>query len=282
MYRSLTDQYRNERLELKKNQVKPFEDLENFDILKCSNELKFITSSIGQNILVLKKSIEQHKNDFSFHSDKTSLNHEHVINNQIGKIKLLIKNCVNKMKEIPSTNNPIFMNIRRKYEIDLKQLIENLKSEINKMEAIKSYNSEFEKKYNFQRHNSLNSLTSLISNESTMLLQESAVVEIDLMENIVAREKETTELINSLTEINEIMLDLSLLVNNQGEILDRIDINIGNAQENVSSGVQNLSVATKYQKKTGKKLWIILGVLLMIGSIIGLIIGIKTRNQNNK
>jgi syntaxin 16 len=67
----------------------------------------------------------------------------------------------------------------------------------------------------------------------------------------VEREKEITEIVESVTDLAQIMKDLSVLVIDQGTIVDRIDYNITNVATSVEKGVKELVKAEETQKKGG-------------------------------
>ncbi|GKU86919.1 hypothetical protein SLEP1_g1384 [Rubroshorea leprosula] len=54
------------------------------------------------------------------------------------------------------------------------------------------------------------------------------------------REREITEVVKSVNELAQIMKDLSVLVIDQGTIVDRIDYNIQNVATSVEEGLKEL------------------------------------------
>ncbi|KAK9885233.1 hypothetical protein WA026_010736 [Henosepilachna vigintioctopunctata] len=66
------------------------------------------------------------------------------------------------------------------------------------------------------------------------------------------REQEVTSIIKSIIEVNKIFKDLSIMVADQGTILDRIDYNIERTQIDVSEGFKQLQKANSYQRKNRK------------------------------
>ncbi|KAJ7535656.1 hypothetical protein O6H91_12G041700 [Diphasiastrum complanatum] len=75
------------------------------------------------------------------------------------------------------------------------------------------------------------------------------------------REKELQQIMESANDLSQIMKDLSLLVIDQGTIVDRIDYNIQNVASTVEQGVRQLEKAEKTQKKGG----MVLCVMILIG-----------------
>uniref|UniRef100_A0A6V7QXY7 t-SNARE coiled-coil homology domain-containing protein n=1 Tax=Ananas comosus var. bracteatus TaxID=296719 RepID=A0A6V7QXY7_ANACO len=65
------------------------------------------------------------------------------------------------------------------------------------------------------------------------------------------REKEITQIVESVNELAQIMKDLSVLVIDQGTIIDRIDYNIQNVAATVEEGYKQLQKAERTQKKGG-------------------------------
>jgi syntaxin 16 len=65
------------------------------------------------------------------------------------------------------------------------------------------------------------------------------------------REKEITQIVESVNDLAQIMKDLSILVIDQGTIVDRIDYNITRVSTSVEQGVKELVKAEETQKKGG-------------------------------
>ncbi|CAK9257951.1 unnamed protein product [Sphagnum jensenii] len=78
----------------------------------------------------------------------------------------------------------------------------------------------------------------------------------------VEREKEITEIVESVNDLAQIMKDLSVLVIDQGTIVDRIDYNITNVATLVEKGVKELVKAEETQKKGGMVLCVMVLIAL--------------------
>ncbi|KAH8947207.1 hypothetical protein BDL97_11G028200 [Sphagnum fallax] len=78
----------------------------------------------------------------------------------------------------------------------------------------------------------------------------------------VEREKEITEIVESVNDLAQIMKDLSVLVIDQGTIVDRIDYNITNVATSVEKGVKELVKAEETQKKGGMVLCVMVLIAL--------------------
>ncbi|CAN4111011.1 unnamed protein product [Withania somnifera] len=67
----------------------------------------------------------------------------------------------------------------------------------------------------------------------------------------VEREREIQQVVQSVNELAQIMKDLSVLVIDQGTIVDRIDYNIQNVASTVEDGLKQLQKAERSQKRGG-------------------------------
>ncbi|KAA8545225.1 hypothetical protein F0562_020009 [Nyssa sinensis] len=65
------------------------------------------------------------------------------------------------------------------------------------------------------------------------------------------REREIQQVVESVNELAQIMKDLSVLVIDQGTIVDRVDYNIQNVAASVEEGFKQLQKAERTQKKGG-------------------------------
>ncbi|DBA73303.1 hypothetical protein WJX77_008885 [Trebouxia sp. C0004] len=91
---------------------------------------------------------------------------------------------------------------------------------------------------------------------------------LDTLAEINERHEAVKELEKSLMELHQIFLDMAVLVEAQGEMLDNIEQQVGKARDHVESGVNELVQAKKYQKNTRKWMCCGLVVLLIIIAVI--------------
>ncbi|XP_033859382.1 syntaxin-7-like [Acipenser ruthenus] len=102
-------------------------------------------------------------------------------------------------------------------------------------------------------------------------VQDDAIKKEDLM---LIKERETSirQLESDITDINEIFKDLGMMIHEQGDTIDSIEANVENAEIHVQSAGQQLSRAADYQRKSRKKICILIVVLTALAVVIGLII----------
>lgn len=96
--------------------------------------------------------------------------------------------------------------------------------------------------------------------------------EIDNTKTMELREKEVTNIVKSIVDLNQIFKDLSHMVEEQGTILDRIDYNVESTQTKVYEGYKQLQKAERYQRANRKMYCIFMLSIVTLFMIILLII----------
>lgn len=86
------------------------------------------------------------------------------------------------------------------------------------------------------------------------------------------REREIEQVVESVNELAQIMKDLSVLVIDQGTIVDRIDYNVQNVAASVEEGYKQLQKAERTQKKGGMVMCATVLVILIFIMIVLLIL----------
>lgn len=84
----------------------------------------------------------------------------------------------------------------------------------------------------------------------------------------VEREKEIDQIVQSVNDLAQIMKDLSVLVIDQGTIVDRIDYNITNVAASVEQGVKELVKAEETQRRGGMVTCILVLIVLCAAMLI--------------
>lgn len=86
------------------------------------------------------------------------------------------------------------------------------------------------------------------------------------------REEEISHVVRSIGDLNMIFKDLSVMVIDQGTILDRIDYNVEQASVQVEKGLEQLQKGEKHQKSSRKMLCILILAVVVTILVIALII----------
>eukprot|EP00092_Neocalanus_flemingeri_P008673 GFUD01009343.1.p1 GENE.GFUD01009343.1~~GFUD01009343.1.p1 ORF type:complete len:273 (+),score=79.87 GFUD01009343.1:501-1319(+) len=103
------------------------------------------------------------------------------------------------------------------------------------------------------------------------IIKETAQAKED-MKMLENRHAEMIKLEKGISEIHEMFLDLSNMVNLQGEAVDRIDVRVGEAASHVEEGRKQLLQAEKKQKSARRKKFILAGILAGVSLIVLLIL----------
>jgi hypothetical protein len=99
--------------------------------------------------------------------------------------------------------------------------------------------------------------------EAQMMAQMTAV---DLTEALIEEREAGIEAIaRDVQEVHGAMADLAVLVNEQGDMLTKVETNVGDAASNTAKGVGDLEQAAKYQSKYRRCIILLVCVLLLIG-----------------
>ncbi|XP_057507271.1 syntaxin-132-like isoform X2 [Actinidia eriantha] len=91
---------------------------------------------------------------------------------------------------------------------------------------------------------------------------------MNTLEEIQERHDAVKELEKKLLDLHQIYLDMAVLVEAQGDILDNIESQVTNAVEHVNMGTDALQTAKSLQKKSRKCMMIAIILLLVIALII--------------
>ncbi|XP_053135485.1 syntaxin-2 isoform X4 [Hemicordylus capensis] len=95
------------------------------------------------------------------------------------------------------------------------------------------------------------------------------------LDEIESRHKDIIKLESSIQELHEMFMDMAMLVEVQGEMVNSIEKNVMNAVDYVEHAKEETKKAVKYQSKARRKKWIILIIVLVVLAIIAIIIGLS-------
>jgi len=88
---------------------------------------------------------------------------------------------------------------------------------------------------------------------------------------LIEREERIKEIESDILDVNKIMRELGTMINEQGDVIETIEGNIGVTHVQVDTGRQELEKAASYQRSYRKKLFCLLGtgaVVLIIVVIV--------------
>ncbi|XP_010546754.1 PREDICTED: syntaxin-43 isoform X1 [Tarenaya hassleriana] len=150
----------------------------------------------------------------------------------------------------PSEDSNVRKNVQRSLATDL----QNLSMEFRKKQSTYLKRLRQQKEDGVDLEMNLNGSRSRAEDYDfdDMLFNEHQMAKIKKSEEFsVEREKEIQQVVESVNELAQIMKDLSILVIDQGTIVDRIDHNIQNVASTVEDGLKQLEKAERTQKQGG-------------------------------
>ncbi|XP_017329307.1 syntaxin 3b isoform X1 [Ictalurus punctatus] len=95
------------------------------------------------------------------------------------------------------------------------------------------------------------------------------------LSEIESRHKDIVRLESSIKELHDMFVDIAMLVESQGDIIDNIEANVSKSVDHVAAAKIETKKAVRYQTKARKKVVIIVCVVLVLLAIIALIIGLS-------
>ncbi|XP_077091931.1 syntaxin 3b isoform X5 [Siphateles boraxobius] len=95
------------------------------------------------------------------------------------------------------------------------------------------------------------------------------------LSEIEARHKDIVRLESSIKELHDMFVDIAMLVESQGGMIERIENNMDQSVGFVERAVADTKKAAKYQQEARRKTIIIVSVVVAILAIIALIVGLS-------
>ncbi|NWT14262.1 STX1A protein, partial [Vireo altiloquus] len=88
------------------------------------------------------------------------------------------------------------------------------------------------------------------------------------LNEIETRHSEIIKLENSIRELHDMFMDMAMLVESQGEMIDRIEYNVEHSVDYVERAVSDTKKAVKYQSKARRKKIMIIICCVILGVVI--------------
>ncbi|KAM6205468.1 syntaxin-3 [Sarcoramphus papa] len=95
------------------------------------------------------------------------------------------------------------------------------------------------------------------------------------LSEIEGRHKDIVRLESSIKELHDMFVDIAMLVENQGGLLDNVEQYVMHAAEHVEQANQQTKKALQYQGQARKKMLILAVVVVLLLGIVALIIGLS-------
>uniref|UniRef100_A0A087YGW6 Syntaxin 2 n=1 Tax=Poecilia formosa TaxID=48698 RepID=A0A087YGW6_POEFO len=95
------------------------------------------------------------------------------------------------------------------------------------------------------------------------------------LNEIESRHQDIMRLESSIRELHAMFMDMAMLVETQGDMVNNIENNVSNAAEYIYRAKEETKKAVRYQKKSRRKYMILAFALLILFAVIALIVGLS-------
>ncbi|KAK1295030.1 Syntaxin-43 [Acorus calamus] len=181
---------------------------------------------------------------------------QHLIEALTHEITDLLKRSEKKLQRLAASGPSEDSNVRKNVQRSLATDLQNLSMELRKKQSayLKRLRQQKEGQDGVDLEMNLNGSRSDIEDDefSDLSFNEHQMSKLKKSEAFTReREREIQQVVESVNELAQIMKDLSILVIDQGTIVDRIDYNIQNVTASVEEGFKQLQKAERTQRKGG-------------------------------
>ncbi|XP_043718792.1 syntaxin-43-like [Telopea speciosissima] len=193
------------------------------------------------------------------------------------EITHLLKKSEKSLQKFSASGPSEDSNVRKNVQRSLATGLQNLSMEFRKKQStyLKRLRQQKEGQDGFDLEMNLNGIKSKVEDDDfdDMGFNEHQMAKIKKSEAFTAeREREISQVVESVNELAQIMKDLSVLVIDQGTIVDRIDYNIQNVASTVEQGFKQLEKAERSQRKGGMVTCVMVLVLMCFIMLVLLIL----------
>ncbi|XP_018419342.1 PREDICTED: syntaxin-12 [Nanorana parkeri] len=248
-------------------------------IQTCSGNIQRITNNTAQ-IQTLLNQLGTSKDSSKLQQNLEQIQHS---------TNVLAKETNTYLKDLSSVPAPLSPNEQRQQKLQKERLMNDFSAALNRFQAVQRQVSEKEKETVARARAgsrlSVRSITNcyvfFLSNEDWNQMQDQeedlGITEQDI-ELIKERESAIKQLEADILDVNQIFKDLAVMIHDQGEMIDSIEANVESAEVHVERGTDQLQRAVYYQKKSRKKICILVLVLAIVAIILGFIIWLSVKS----
>ncbi|CAG0917481.1 unnamed protein product [Notodromas monacha] len=95
-----------------------------------------------------------------------------------------------------------------------------------------------------------------------------AKINKEMLQEIESRHEDLMRLETSIRELHDMFMDMAMLIENQGEMIDRIEYHVEHAKDYVARATEDMRKAKAYQDKARKKKLMMLACGVVVGSVL--------------
>ncbi|KAJ1504483.1 Syntaxin-1A, partial [Coelomomyces lativittatus] len=98
-----------------------------------------------------------------------------------------------------------------------------------------------------------------------------------VLEEIQGQRQDIMKIEKSILELQQLFVDMSVLISQQGDLINQIDDHVVKAVDYTNAGVEQMKGAVQTQKRTRKRMCILLFCLVILAIIIGVGVGVGVK-----
>jgi len=102
----------------------------------------------------------------------------------------------------------------------------------------------------------------------------------DALNYVQNKHKQIKKLESSINELHQLFVDMAVLVEAQGELVNQIEKNVGDAVVYTEKGVQQLKKANEYQRSSRKKMCCLMICLMIIIMVVVIPIALQAGSSD--
>lgn len=213
---------------------------------KTADEIRQITDATNKSVTDIRARLEDMKNQNKkqFESQKGATTENRVRSNMLGTL-------TQKFLEVATEYQEVQTNYRNKTQEKMERQFKIAKPDATPeeiKEAAETDNPRF--------------FTDRILDSATTLQAKSA------LQYVEARHADIKRIEASINQLHQLFLDMAILVEAQGEMLNQIEFNVNQSVAYVKDGTVQLQKAVKLQKKSRKKMYILIVIMVIIVIVI--------------
>ncbi|OEL38065.1 Syntaxin-132 [Dichanthelium oligosanthes] len=198
------------------------------------------------------------------------------IENLLSTLTKLLKDLQNSNEESKVVTKASAMKeVKKRMEKDVNEVTKVARLAKSKVEQLNKDNAANRQKPGFGKGSGVDRSRTTTTVALTKRLRE-RILEfqvLDTLQEIQERHDAVKEIEKKLLDLQQIFLDLSVLVEAQGEMLDNIETQVTGAAEHIQTGTNLLQKAKKLQKNTRK--WTCIAIIILLIIVLIVVLSLK-------
>jgi len=240
--------------------------------------IKSMMSNIRRNVKLIEEKYVQSLNSISIDQGSKSGNEIQKLIDETNKYITDIRNKLDEMKKQNTQSKdkitPTELRIRTNMQGTLTQKFLELAQEYQEVQTNykNKYQEKIERQYKIAKPDATpEEIEEAIESGDSSKVFANQILDSHLHQQaknalayIEARHQDIKRIESSIQQLHQLFVDMAVLVDAQGEMLNQIEFNVSQSVVYTAKGVEELKSAVKLQKKSRKKMYIIIVIIVII------------------